>query len=97
MINEQEIIKKLETLIKLIGKFAFGKEEVKNIVIYKKGSKAKTYIESYNSCDGSHSVAELSKIAGVKPQTISPILQQWEDKGIVYKAENGRYKKLFSI
>jgi len=51
--------------------------------------------------DGSKSVTELADIViGVKQGTLSPIVAQWADIGIIYEVEKtgGKlYKNLFKI
>lgn len=95
----KKIVKQNEVIISLLGRIAFNKEEVKMIVTFKKKNPEK-YIEGYNSLDGNHSLSAVAKIVGVKPQTLSPILSEWEDIGIIREVEKPKgkfYKKLFSI
>jgi len=99
--NEEikKIIKQNEIMISLLGRMAFDKEEVRKIITSKKQNPNK-YIEGYNACDGNHSISEIAKIIGVKHQTLSPILAEWEDIEIILEIEKpgGKfYKKLFSI
>jgi DNA-binding MarR family transcriptional regulator len=45
-------------------------------------------------------VSEIATIIGVTPGTLSPILSEWEELGIIYEVErpNGKfYKKIFPI
>ena len=95
----KKMVKQNEIIISLLGRMAFSKEEVKNIVTYKKRNTEK-YIEGYNACDGNHSVSEIAKIVGVSHQNASVILAEWEDIGIVREVEKrgGKfYKGLFHI
>jgi DNA-binding MarR family transcriptional regulator len=95
----KKIIKQNETIISLLGRMAFKKEEIKEIVTRKKKNPER-YIEGYNTCDGNHTVTELASVVGVKQPTLSPILQEWEELGIVFEVESptGKsYKKLFPI
>jgi len=94
-----EIQKQNEIMINLLGKLVFKKDEVKAIVTYKK-SNQKKYIDGYNACDGKHAFKKLVKIVGVTQGTLSPILQDWEEKGIVYSFEKDNskfYKNYFKI
>jgi hypothetical protein len=93
-----------EEKIKLLGRIAFGPEPEKNIrkliVFGKKRSIANNYVKGYNALDGNRSLKEISKIIGVTSSTLSPILQKWEEIGIVYVIDNNggkHYKKLFPI
>jgi len=97
-----KIIEQNNTIIALIGKMAFTKEEVLNIVVSgKQKAKQQKYVEGYNACDGNHSVSEIAGIIGVTQGTLSPILQTWEESGIVYPVTSSRvgkfYKKIFPI
>jgi DNA-binding MarR family transcriptional regulator len=95
----KKIVKQNETIISLLGRMAFTKEQVREIVVFKKRNPEK-YVEGYNSCDGNHSVSDLARIIGVTQGTLSPILTEWEDVGIVREVEkpNGKfYKRLIVI
>lgn len=95
----KKMIRQNEIIISLLGRMAFSKEEVRNIVTHKKRNPEK-YIEGYNACDGNHSVSDIAKIVGVSVPTISVILNEWEDTGIIREVEKGGgkfYKNLFQI
>ena len=95
----EKMIKQNETIISLLGRIAFDKKEVREIVTSKKRNPEK-YVEGYNVCDGNHSVSDIAKIIGVSVPTISVILNEWEDIGIIREVEKGGgkfYKNLFQI
>ena len=97
-----KIIEQNNVIIALIGKTAFTREEVLNIVVSgKQKAKQQKYVEGYNACDGKHSMSEIAGIIGVKQPTLSPIMQSWEESGIIYPVRSGRigkfYKKIFPI
>ncbi len=97
-----KIIEQNNILIALIGKMAFTREEVLNIVVSaKQKAKQQKYVEGYNACDGNHSLSEIAGIIGVKHSTLSPILQSWEESGIIYPVSSTRLgkfcKKIFPI
>ena len=96
----RKIIKQNEVIISLLGRMAFDKNEVRDIVTSKKKIDPEKYVEGYNACDGNHTITELATIVGVKRPTLSPILQEWEDLGLIFEVERPRgkfYKKLFPI
>jgi len=95
----KKIEKQNEVITSLLGRIAFTPERIREIVIRKKQNPDK-YIEGYNACDGNHQVTELANVVGVKPQTLNPILREWEELGIVYEVDKPKgkfYKKLFQI
>jgi DNA-binding MarR family transcriptional regulator len=95
----KKIEKQNEVIISLLGRIAFTPEKIQDIVVKKKQN-PQGYITAYNACDGNHNVNELAAIAGVAQGTLSPILQEWEELGIIYESykPKGRfYKKLFPI
>ena len=95
----KKIVKQNEIIISLLGRMAFGKEEVRNIVTYKKRNPEK-YIEGYNACDGKNSVSAIARIIGVSQPTVSVILAEWEDIGIIREVEKSGgkfYKNLYQI
>ena len=58
------------------------------------------YVDGYNSMDGTKTLSDLAIIIGVKQPTLSPILSQWAEIGIIYEIEKtgGKfYKNLFKI
>ena len=95
----KKIIKQNEVIISLLGRIAFTPDKVRDIVTRKKQN-PQNYINGYNACDGKHSVSDIARIIGVTPGTISPILAEWEEIGIIYEVEKPKgkfYKKLFPI
>lgn len=95
----KKIIKQNEIIISLLGRIAFDKEEVRKIVLFKKQNPEK-YIEGYNALDGNHTLSDAAKVIGIKPGTLSPILKEWEELGIIFEVEKPKgkfYKKMFSI
>ena len=88
-----------EFTIQLLGRIAFTPEQITKIVSTKKQN-PDNYVRAYNACDGTHSVSDLAKIAEVKQPTMTEVLQNWDDSGIIFQAERSGgkfYKKLFSI
>ena len=97
--DTKKIIKQNETIISLLGRMAFKKEEIREIVTRRKQNPHR-YIKGFNACDGNHTMSELANIIGVKLPTLSPILQEWEELGIIFEVERPKgkfYKKLFPI
>jgi len=95
----KKLIKQNEIMISLLGRLAFKPDDIRKIVTSKKQNPQK-YIDGYNACDGKHSLSDIAKIVGVKPGTLSPILSEWAELGMVYEVEKPRgkfYKKLFPI
>lgn len=95
----KKIIRQNEIIIALLGRIAFDKEEIRKIVLFKKQNPEK-YIEGYNVLDGNHTLSDVAKVIGIKPGTLSPILKEWEGRGIIFEVEKPKgkfYKKMFSI
>lgn len=95
----KKLIKQNEIIISLLGRMAFTKEEVSKIVTSKKQNPEK-YIEGYNALNGNRSLSDIARIVGVTPGTLSPILKEWEELGIIYEVEKPKgkfYKKIFPI
>lgn len=96
------IIEQNNAIIALLGKKAFTNEEVLNIIVSgKQKIKRQKYVEGYNACDGEHSVSDIAKIVGVAQSTLSPVLQGWEEIGIIYSVIGPKagkfYRKIFRI
>lgn len=97
--NFKKLIKQNEIIISLLGRMAFTKDEVRKIVRMKKRN-PDNYVEGYNTCDGNHSMSEIARIVRVSKPTLSTILSDWEELGIIYEVDKPKgkfYKKLFSI
>ena len=93
------IAKQNEVIISLLGRMVFTQEKIRGIVTKKKQNPEK-YVEGYNACNGNRNVNEIAKIVGVDQSTLSPILQDWEEIGVIFeigKAKGKFYKKLFPI
>jgi len=97
--EHDKLAKKDEIIISLLGRIAFRKDDVREIVTRKKQN-PQNYINGYNACDGEHSVTNIAQIVGVKQPTLSPILAEWEEVGIIFDIgkQGGKfYRKLFPI
>jgi hypothetical protein len=95
----KKIEKQNEVIISLLGRMAFTPDKIREIVVKKKQN-PQGYVDGYNACDGNHNVNEIAHTVGVKHNTLSPILQEWEELGIIYEVDkpNGTfYKRLFPI
>jgi DNA-binding MarR family transcriptional regulator len=97
----KKLVKQNEIIISLLGRMVFTPKEVKDIVTANKRENLKHgYINGYNALDGKKSVSEIAGVIGVTQGTLSPILSEWEEFGIVYEVDRSRgkfYKKLFPI
>lgn len=80
---------------------AFTPKQVRDIVTANKRNKFKShYVNGYNALDGSKTVSEIARVIGIAQNTLSPILLQWEELGIIYEVEKSGgkfYKKIFPI
>ena len=95
----KKIVKQNEIIISLLRRIAFKTDDIRKIVTSKKQN-PQNYINGYNACDGNHSLSDVARIVGVTPGTLSPILAEWEEIGIIYEVEKPRgkfYKKIFPI
>jgi hypothetical protein len=95
----KQLEKQNEVIISLLGRMAFTPEKIHDMVVKKKQN-PQAYIDMYNACDGHHNVNDLAIIAGVTQGTLPPILQEWEELGIIYESYRVKgkfYKKLFPI
>jgi len=97
--DSKKIVKQNEIIISLLGRIAFTPDKVREIVTTKKQN-PENYIRGYNACDGKHTLSEIATVIGVTPGTLSPILSEWEEIGIIYEVEKTKgkfYKKIFPI
>ncbi|MFI5449451.1 MAG: winged helix-turn-helix domain-containing protein [Candidatus Bathyarchaeia archaeon] len=100
--SEEEIkrlVKQNDVIIALLGRMVFKAQQIKDMVAKKKQN-PDNYIRGYNACDGKHTVSQIAQLVGVTQGTLTPILQEWEEAGIIRDIEKpgGKfYKKLFPI
>ncbi|MFQ5861872.1 MAG: hypothetical protein ACE5IC_02010 [Candidatus Brocadiales bacterium] len=80
---EEIIARQNKVIISLLSRQVFGEKKIKELVKAKKKT-PEAYIKGYNACDGEKGLGELAKVIGVTAGTLSPILQDWEEKGIIY-------------
>lgn len=88
-----------EAMVTLMGRFVFPPDQLAKIVMKGKRTPAQ-YIKAYNLCDGNHGVTKIAKEIGVSQGTLSPILAEWKDIGIVYevtKPGGTFYKRLYKL
>jgi hypothetical protein len=101
----EEILKDIrrqnEILISLLGRLAFKESEVKKIVMMNKKEELKQkYVDGYNACDGKKTQSEIATIIGIAGGTLSPIINEWVDIGIIFEIKDRNkkyYKKLFKL
>lgn len=97
--DTSQLIRQNEVIISLLGRLSFKPDEIRKIVSKGKQNPDR-YIEGYNACDGTRTQKEISKVIGVSPGTLAPIIREWDEIGIVYDVvrPNGKfYKRLFPI
>lgn len=85
---EEIILKQNRVIISLLTKQVFGEEKIKQIITKDKRKGPEAYVKGYNACDGTRSVNDLAKVVGVTAGTLSPVLQDWEKKGLIYDVGN---------
>jgi hypothetical protein len=97
--NDNSVGDMLEAMIPLLGRITFPVADLQAIVMLKKRNPL-DYIKAYNLCDGEHTLSEIAEYIQVSKGTLSPILAEWKDQGIVYEVtrKNGRfYKRLYRL
>ncbi|OLC63410.1 hypothetical protein AUH73_02300 [archaeon 13_1_40CM_4_53_4] len=89
----------LEAVIGILGRSVFPEDKLRDMVTkYKKNPEQ--YVRGYNLCDGEHAVIDIAKEIGVAGPTLSPILTDWKDRGIIYevtKTGGKFYRKLYKL
>ena len=88
-----------DTILSLLARQVFPPDTLKQIVIRQK-RRPNDYIKAYNLCDGEHGVTQIAKEIGVSVGTLSPILADWKELGIVYEiSRKGAkfYKRLYAL
>lgn len=88
-----------EAIIALLARSAIGVDTIYSLVCGGKRD-PEAYRKVYNALEGISGVTDLAKLAGVRQQTMSEVLQSWEEQGIVYNVGTDRkpqYHRLLQL
>lgn len=88
-----------EAIITLLGRLVFPPDLLAKIVMKGKRN-PEDYVRGYNLCDGEHTLTQIASEIHVTPGTLSPIMSEWKDAGIVYEVvrKGGKfYKRLYKV
>jgi hypothetical protein len=77
------LVKQNEVIIGLLARMTIGVDAISEIVTRGKRD-PDAYLRAYNALDGTITVTEAARIAGVAQPTMSEVLKTWETYGIVY-------------
>lgn len=96
-----KFVRQNEVIISLLGRIAFTEDQVRELIVKNKRHNLRDkYILGYNSCDGTKTVSQVADIIGIANPTLSPIIQEWEEWGIIYEVQKkgGKYyRKIFPV
>lgn len=88
-----------EAMITLLGRLVFPPDQLTKIVMKGKRN-PEDYVRGYNLCDGEHTLTQVASEIHVTPGTLSPIMSEWKDAGIIYEVvkKGGKfYKRLYKL
>lgn len=89
----------LQISISLQARQVFPNDSLCKIVMKSKRN-PEDYVKAYNLCDGEHTMSQIASAINVKPGTLSPILAEWREIGIIYEIskKGGKfYKRLYRL
>lgn len=88
----------LRILIALTGRAVFAEELVFEIVAGASGMGSGTkQLNAYNLCDGSHTQADVARMAKLDAGNFSRTLNRWIASGIVFRIGDGREATLLHV
>lgn len=93
------LVRQNSVIIRLLARSTLGADTVRALVVRGKRDPS-AYVRLYNALDGTISVSEAARLAGVAQPTMTEVLKGWEAAGIVYDLGDTRrplYKNLFLI
>ena len=96
---EDILAKQNDIVIALLARSTLGVEFIYDAVTRGKRN-PEAYVRAYNALDGSITVTDAAKVAGVSQPTMTVILKSWEAEGIIYNiGESNRpaYKRLLVL
>jgi len=88
--------KQNEVIISLLGRLVFPEEKLIEMITKRKRN-PEAYIKAYSLCDGKNSVTDIANKIGLTQPTLTPILQEWENLGLIYETDSFRGKNYAAI
>ena len=96
--DDNMLVQQNKVLIALLARSTIGLEYIENIVRSgKKKGNPNDFVRAYNALDGTRTVTEIAQMVGGTRQNMSQVLQNWEDKGIVYNVGTSSQPVYFGL
>ena len=89
----------LEAMTTLLGRLVYPPDKLRDIIMKRKRN-PEAYVKAYNLCDGTHTVTQIADAIVVSQPTLSTILPEWKELGIIYEVSTSGgkfYKKLYKL
>lgn len=96
MEHEEIIIMQNKIIISLLGRAHFPEDKLKSIIMKNKRFPG-AYLMAYNACDGKTNVTDIARLMNITQATLTPILKDWENLGIVYSIDTTRGKNYLGL
>jgi DNA-directed RNA polymerase specialized sigma subunit len=96
--DDNMLVQQNKVLIALLARSTIGLEYIENIVRSgKKKGNPNDFVRAYNALDSTRTVTEIAQMVGGTRQNMSQVLQNWEDKGIVYNVGTSSQPVYFGL
>jgi len=82
----------LPCALQLLGRIAIPPEHIRDII----GGKKKQ-LEAFNLCDGTRTLKEIAKKAGIDQGNFSRTVDRWKAHGIVFSIREGRESRILHV
>lgn len=84
----------LKVIIALAARIAVPPERLREIVSPRGAGK---YVDAYNLCDGTRSLSDVAREAGVDKSNLNKSVSRWVDEGVLFKIGDARNSALLHI
>jgi hypothetical protein len=82
----------LQCALQLMGRIAIPPETVRSVV-----AKTKKHVAAYNLCDGTRTLSEVARRAGLDQGNFSKAAARWVESGVIFWMGEGREKRLLHV
>lgn len=83
--------------LQMIARVAMPAEKVYEIINSGKSGRKKKQLKAYNLCDGTKSLTEIAKKAGIKQGNLSRTAKRWIQSGIMFSLREGQETRLLHL
>ena len=90
--NELQLNFLLRCAIQVVGRLSIPPDNVREVV-----ASTKKHLKAYNLCDGTLTLSEVAKKAGLDTGNFSRTSDRWVENGVVFRVKQGKEIRLLHL